>query len=60
MFRKKKVGFVSKIDQMLKAFNQSHPNSEAQIAEINKYQKLNELRDNPNAAEQDDLPWTEF
>ena len=60
MFRKKKVGFVSKIDQMLKAFDRTHPNSEAQAAEINKYQKIYEMRDNPDVADKDDLPWTEF
>lgn len=60
MFRKKKVGFVSKIDQMLKAFDKSHANSEAQVAEINKYKSLNERRDNPNASEKDELPWDEF
>lgn len=60
MFRKKKVGFVSEVDQMLKAFDRSHANSEAQLAEIAKYQKIYQLRDNTDATKEDELPWKEF
>lgn len=45
MFRKKKVGYVSDIDQFLTEFDKTHAKSEAQLAEINKYQRIHEARD---------------
>lgn len=45
MFRRKKVGFVSEIDQMLTEFDQTHPKSASQIAEIKKHEKIANMRD---------------
>lgn len=39
--------FISEIDQKLKEFDESHEKSDSQQAEIKKYNKINELRDNP-------------
>lgn len=52
MFRKKKVDFVSDIDQFLVKFNESHPKSPSQQAEIQKYEKLNRLRDEKAQSEE--------
>ncbi len=45
MIRRKIVGYVSEIDKMLKTFNQTHPKSESQLAEIKKYERIYKLRD---------------
>lgn len=41
--------FVSDIDIKLKAFNESQPKSASQNAEIEKYKRIFELRDNADA-----------
>jgi len=41
--------FVSNIDIRLAEFRAKHSPTKAQQAEINKYKKIYELRDNPNA-----------
>lgn len=38
--------FISEIDQKLKEFDESHERSVSQKAEIKKYNRINELRDN--------------
>lgn len=48
MFRRKNVHYVSKIDQMLDEFDEKQGKSPAQKAEINKYARLNQLRDVKN------------
>ena len=50
--RKLNKHFVSDIDKKLAEFNESNPRSASQQAEIEKYNKIFELRDNPNV-EQD-------
>lgn len=40
--------FVSDIDLKIKQFNDIQPKSASQIAEIEKYNKIFELRDEPN------------
>lgn len=45
--------FVSDIDRQLSAFDQSHAPSASQQHEIKKYNKIFELRDNPNAQPED-------
>lgn len=47
--RKLNKHFVSDIDKKLVEFNQSNPRSASQQAEIEKYNKIFELRDNPDA-----------
>jgi hypothetical protein len=51
--------FVSTLDQHLAEFNASHQQSESQLNEINKHQKIYELRDNPDAkpAQEHDPLW---
>ena len=44
--RKLKKHFVSDIDKKLAEFNASNPKSASQQAEIEKYRKIFELRDN--------------
>lgn len=41
--------FVSDIDKRLVKFDKTHPKSASQLAEITKYKRIYELRDNPNA-----------
>lgn len=49
MFRKKKKNYVSNIDLFLSEFDRKHPKSEAQLAEIQKYNRIYALRENPIA-----------
>lgn len=49
MSRRKFKNYVSDIDIFLREFNQKHPKSESQLAEIQKYQRIFALRDNPVA-----------
>lgn len=49
MFRKIKRNYISDIDIFLQEFNQKQPKSESQLAEIQKYQRVFALRDNPLA-----------
>lgn len=57
MLRKKTKNYISNIDIFLQEFNRTHPKSEAQLAEIQKYQRVFALRDNPIA---DNLHEDEF
>lgn len=41
--------FVSEIDQFLTEFDKTHPKSASQLAEIKKYDRLDQLRDIPRA-----------
>ena len=41
--------YVSDIDKKLADFNRNQPRSASQLAEIDKHQKIFELRDNPDA-----------
>ncbi|MDF1655807.1 MAG: hypothetical protein P1U34_11905 [Coxiellaceae bacterium] len=43
--------YVSPADKFLAEFNATHPNSASQQAEVDKYDKLDETRDNPEAPE---------
>ncbi len=45
MFRSKIVYFLSEIDKMLQKFNETHEKSEAQLAEIRKYEDIYKKRD---------------
>lgn len=45
MMGKKKSRFVSSIDQALRQFDQSHPKSASQQAEIDKYAAVHAARD---------------
>ncbi len=49
MFKRILTHYISSIDQFLLKFDQSHPPSASQQAEIEKYQKINLLRDDPKA-----------
>lgn len=57
---KKVDGYISEIDQMLTKFDATHTPSASQLAEMRKYQRLNELRDNPKAHEAREQIWEEF
>lgn len=57
MFRKKNKNYISEIDIFLHGFNKLHPKSPAQLAEIQKYQRVFALRDKPIA---DTIPEDEF
>lgn len=50
MFRKKLKRFVSNIDLFLLEFDRTHSKSEAQLAEIQKYNRIYALRDKAVAA----------
>lgn len=50
--------FVSEIDKKLAAFDATHPKSAAQQAEIDKYQRIYQLRDIATSqSQQDDKLW---
>jgi|LakMenEpi05May12_1017382.scaffolds.fasta_scaffold53492_1 hypothetical protein len=49
MFRKKFKNYISDIDVYIQEFDRKHPKSESQLAEIQKYQRIFTLRDNPIA-----------
>ena len=51
--------FISEIDKQLADFDQQHPLGDTQTAEVNKYQRIYELRDNKDVATQstDDDLW---
>lgn len=49
MFRKKRKNYISEIDIFLHGYNKTHPKTEAQLAEIQKYQRVFALRDTPIA-----------
>lgn len=57
MLRKKTKNYISELDVFLHGYNKTHPKSEAQLAEIQKYQRVFALRDNPIA---DTIPEDEF
>ncbi len=57
MFRKKTKNYISEIDVFLYGYNKSHPMSEAQLAEKQKYERIFTLRDEPLA---DLIPEEEF
>jgi hypothetical protein len=56
MFKNKSIDrqFVSKIDRALEEFNHSHPLSNAQQEEVDKYRRIYRLRDQktPDAEQQ--------
>ncbi|MDF1796115.1 MAG: hypothetical protein P1U63_06215 [Coxiellaceae bacterium] len=51
--------YVSPADKFLAKFNATHANTASQQAEVDKYNKLDETRDNPEAPESttDDSLW---
>lgn len=57
MFRKKTKNYISEIDVFLHGYNKTHPLTEAQLAEKQKYERIYTLRDKPVA---DLLPEEEF
>ncbi len=60
MIRRKIVGYVSEIDKMLTAFDQTYPKSESQLAEIQKYERIYKLRDEPIEKKKEDQIWEKF
>jgi hypothetical protein len=50
--------YVSPIDVELAEFNQVHPKSPAQLAEIRKYARIYELRDHPIQEEKKKDIWS--
>lgn len=52
--------YVSEIDLFLQEFDKKHPKSMTQQAEINKYKKINQLRDIPNIEQKEKKLWEGF
>ena len=54
--------YTSAIDHELEMFNQNNPPSQAQLEEISKYNKINELRDKIqlNCNKKIDEVWNDF
>ncbi|MFY7698555.1 MAG: CBU_0585 family protein [Legionella sp.] len=52
--------FVSPIDKFLHQFNETHPKSASQIQEIKKFQRIYNLRDNPNPQDTINDIWKDF
>lgn len=48
---------ISDIDKEMARFNKSHPKSESQQAEIDKYQRIYTLRDNPEQTTEEESIW---
>ncbi|QLH43301.1 MAG: hypothetical protein HWD59_11675 [Coxiellaceae bacterium] len=57
---KRNKGYVSEIDKILEEYAETHPKSPAQLSEFNKYQRIYELRDNPEANKENAKLWREF
>jgi uncharacterized protein YfbU (UPF0304 family) len=46
------MSFISEIDKAFAKFDANHPKSASQLAEINKYQRIKQLRDDTTQAHQ--------
>jgi hypothetical protein len=61
MFRKKiLVNYVSDVDKFSIKFDKAHALSASQLAEINKYKRIKQLRDEPFAENPAPAIWEEF
>lgn len=60
MIRRKIVGYVSEVDKMIESFDKTHPKSASQLAEISKYQRIYELRDQATDKKPKEEIWSEF
>jgi len=60
MIRRKIVGYVSEVDKMIESFNKTHQKSESQLAEISKYQRIYQLRDQVTDKKPPEKIWSEF
>lgn len=52
--------YISAIDQVLAKFDSQHSKTPSQLAEINKYQRIYLLRDNPIREEKPSTLWDDF
>lgn len=53
--------FISEYDKFLRAFDDKHPEkTKSQLKEINKHNRLAKLRDDADAADDNDAIWSEF
>lgn len=53
--------YVSQYDKLLRKFDQEHEPSESQLQEINKYKRINALRDDATTADtKDSTEWEKF
>jgi len=60
VLRPKNVKFVSEIDKFLSEFDATHKKSEAQLAEIQKYKRISELRDKAQPGSKPSVDWEDF
>lgn len=60
MIRQKIVGYVSNVDKMIEKFDKTHPKSESQLAEIKKYEKIYQLRDEATEKKPEEKIWKDF
>ena len=60
IFKKRDRSFVTELDQMLFQFDQAHPKSLAQQAEIDKANSVSDKRDNPNYSPPFKSVWENF
>jgi hypothetical protein len=59
-FRHKIVGYVSELDKMIEQFDKQHPKSETQLAEMKKYERIYQLRDQSTEKQPEDKIWSDF
>ena len=52
--------YISPYDKFLSAFDETHPKSVSQQAEIKKHRRIALLRDNPETAKDDGVLWENF
>lgn len=52
--------YVSPYDKMMRKFDAEHEKTRSQIKEIEKHQKIAQLRDNPITENSQDKIWSEF
>lgn len=52
--------YVSPFDKFLFGFDSTHAKTPSQLAEIKKYQRIFDLRDNKNIQNTDPTVWKEF
>lgn len=52
--------YVSPFDEFLFRFDHTHQKSASQLKEIEKYERISRLRDNPESVQEEKVIWEEF
>lgn len=55
MFKSKTTKYISEIDRFLQIFDETHPPSLSQLAEIKKYKEIEDRRNQPKESKQEKI-----